>query len=110
MFRVRHPSTKQDAPVIMMQHGFFASGDSWGINKEYSPAFVLANQGYDVWMTNSRGNKYSRGHSKHDPYWGRYWDFGMFDLARDMEENIQFILDSTGQEKLSFVGHAHGAT
>jgi hypothetical protein len=32
-----------------------------------APAFVIAKSGYDVWLGNNRGNKYSRNHQSIDP-------------------------------------------
>ena len=41
-----------------------------------TPAFVLASEGYDIWLGNSRGNKYSKAHITLDIDSKEYWDFG----------------------------------
>jgi hypothetical protein len=46
----------------------------WVYNKaEVAPAFVLARAGYDVWLGNNRGNRFSQTHetlsSKKKEYW-----------------------------------------
>lgn len=37
-------------------------------------AFILASQGYDVWLGNNRGTRYSQGHVSLSPINAEYWD------------------------------------
>lgn len=110
LFNIRAPNIKENAPVVFLQHGLFESADSWVMNKSKSLAFELAWEGYDVWLANSRGNRYSRGHEFYDEFWGQYWDWGMQELALDLEENIDYVRELTSQDRVHFVGSGHGAT
>ena len=47
-------------------HGFCESSSNFIMNGEKSIAFILASQGYDVWLNNMRGNKFSLGHETLD--------------------------------------------
>jgi hypothetical protein len=48
---------------VLFQHGLFDSADGWVCNSEDKALpFMMANRGYDVWITNSRGNKHSKYH------------------------------------------------
>ena len=55
------------------------SADCWIIhNADKAPAFIMAKAGYDVWLGNQRGNKYSRQHKYLNPdvdeaYWKFSW-------------------------------------
>jgi lysosomal acid lipase/cholesteryl ester hydrolase len=97
MFRVKDEATLSDAPVVFLQHGLMCSADSFAVNGNQSTAFILAKQGYDVWLGNSRGSKYSREHLYWDPnedeeYWNFSWEqMGVYDLPAA----IDYVRDQT---------------
>ena len=63
-------------PIILYQHGLIDSSAAICCNGKDSIPFVLADQGFDVWMNNSRGNNFSREHALLDPNTDEeYWDF-----------------------------------
>ena len=67
--------------VIYLQHGLADSSDTFIVNDENkAPAFILANKGYDVWLGNNRGNKYSN--AALSPKVRDFWDFSFDDLAK----------------------------
>ena len=45
-------------------------------NISFNIAFLLADAGYDVWMGNIRGNRYSRLHKRKTIDDPTYWSFG----------------------------------
>ena len=76
-FRIQTKNTSivPGKPVVWLQHGTLDSADDWIINEEKnSIGLRLANEGYDVWLGNSRGNKYSLDTAvKMTPK--QYWNF-----------------------------------
>ena len=54
-------------PPVLLQHGIFDSSDGWVCNgEEHSIPFILAKNNFDVWLSNSRGNKYCKEHELYD--------------------------------------------
>mmetsp|Transcript_89559 Transcript_89559/g.123618 ORF Transcript_89559/g.123618 Transcript_89559/m.123618 type:complete len:128 (+) Transcript_89559:123-506(+) len=64
-------------PPILFQHGLTDSADAWIVHdSDKAPGFIAASQGYDVWLSNFRGNKYSRAHKYLNPNVdASYWRF-----------------------------------
>ncbi|KAK8346451.1 hypothetical protein V6Z12_A07G216500 [Gossypium hirsutum] len=93
----RSGGTPGNRPPVLLQHGILMS-----------LAFVLSDNGYDVWIANSRGTKYSKGHKSLSPKDPAYWDWSWDELvAYDLPATFQYIYDQTGQ-KLHYVGHSQG--
>lgn len=61
-------------PVLLV-HGLLGSAQNW-VAVDFGLGYTLADEGYDVWMLNTRGVKYSRKHIKlHPGTDNSYWDF-----------------------------------
>lgn len=134
------PSQKGKTPVLLM-HGLLDSSSTWVIMRPGNglgkiicfflfffrkidvlffsviiSAYLLADQGYDVWLGNARGNTYSRRHVKYNPdgyrfdrkkFWSFSWhEIGVFDLPK----MIDYILEKTKKSKLHYIGHSQGTT
>lgn len=97
--------------VVLLVHGFMQSSEAFTIRRDSSNSIplVLAAAGYDVWLGNNRGNKYSCKHATRKPIHEDFWDFCIDDMIRyDMPTMIQYVLSETGAESLSLIGFSQG--
>ena len=97
-------------PVFYLLHRLLGSSADWVLNlPSQSLAFMLADQGFDVWMGNVRGNTYSRTHISLSPNQKEFWDFSLEEHAKyDFPAMINYILIETGQNQLNYVGFSQG--
>ncbi|KAF3327701.1 triacylglycerol lipase 2 [Carex littledalei] len=94
---------------VLLQHGVLVDGMTWLLNSpEESLAFILADSGFDVWISNTRGTRFSRGHVSLNPTSRSYWDWSWDELvANDLPAIFDFVYEKSGQ-KLHYVGHSLG--
>lgn len=97
-------------PVLLV-HGIGDSSDSWLIlGPTNSLAFQLYDVGFDVWLYNARGNKYSKRHTRSLPR-KQYWNFSYEEMgSRDLPATIEYILLNSSRPKLDYVGFSQGTT
>lgn len=114
VFRMQAKNTQitTGKKVVFLQHGLLDSADDWVVNDEdKSLGFVLANAGYDVWLGNSRGNKYSRANMNISPSHRAFWDYSFQEMGLyDVKAQLSFVINFTGAKKITYVGHSQGTT
>ena len=97
--------------VCYLHHGLLMNSEVWVClaDKERCLPFVLVEQGYDVWLGNNRGNKYSKKSIHSSPASRKFWDFSMDEFAfHDIPNTIDYILGTTFQRSLSYIGFSQG--
>lgn len=104
------PFASHKKPVLLTP-GLTHSAASFVVNQAGAPlAFTLADNDYDVWLLNTRGNFLSRVHATLSPSDPKYWDFTSEDIAaKDLPAAIDFVKASSRQAKISYIGHSQGA-
>ncbi|KAJ4438114.1 hypothetical protein ANN_14053 [Periplaneta americana] len=105
-------TTRKHRPVVFLQHGLLCSSFDWIIlGPGKALAYLLADEGYDVWIGNARGNVYSRKHKSFTLQQRQFWNFSWHEMGvYDLPAVIDFILARTDQQDLSYFGHSMGTT
>ncbi|XP_052715242.1 lysosomal acid lipase/cholesteryl ester hydrolase-like [Crassostrea angulata] len=103
-------ATKATKGVVVVQHGLTGASDDFLINLiPGSLGFVLADAGYDVWLSNSRGNVYSMTHKKYNPSQDEFWDWSWQEMAEyDLPAVIHYVLNTTNATTVYYIGHSQG--
>ncbi|KAF6216012.1 hypothetical protein GE061_000349 [Apolygus lucorum] len=117
VFRIpfgRNGSSSSERPPILLQHGIFATSASWVLSEPHKGlGFVLADEGYDVWLPNSRGNTYSKKHVKYNSETDKkdFYNYSWHEMGYyDLPAVIDFILKTTNHSQITYAGHSQGTT
>ncbi|KAI3961462.1 hypothetical protein MKX01_001198, partial [Papaver californicum] len=94
---------------VLLQHGLLVGGMSWFLNSvDQSLGFILAVSGFDVWVANTRGTRYSRDHATLDASHPAYWNWSLSGIVQfDLPATFDFVLKQT-EQKVHYVGHSLG--
>ncbi|XP_015436534.1 PREDICTED: lipase 3-like isoform X2 [Dufourea novaeangliae] len=100
------------SPAVYLQHGVLGSSADWVIlGKGKALAYLLADQGYDVWLGNFRGNTYSRAHIILTPSESKFWDFSWHESGiYDLPAMITYIVDLKKSPVNAYIGFSMGTT
>ena len=95
-------------PVVFLHHGFLQSSEAW-VAARSNLAFQLADAGFDVWLANARGNKYSAHHRSLRPDQDQYWNFCIDNVAgQDLPAALRYVVTTAAVPTLSYVGFSQG--
>ena len=104
MFRCksRSPKLGRIAVPVLMIHGLMQDCDTYlCAGESHSLASILCEEGYDVWLCNNRGTKYSQKHDNLSPHDEEFWDFCIDDLATfDVPAFIDYVKSETNFSKV----------
>ena len=99
-------------PVVYLHHGLLMNSEVWVCltDAQRCLPFTLVELGFDVWLGNNRGNKYSKKSIHHDPNSLKFWNYSIDDFAwHDIPDSIEYILRVTKEESLSYIGFSQGS-
>jgi len=96
--------------VVFFQHGFMQNSECFiARGPKNSLPYILSDLGYDVWLGNSRGNKYSHKHVSLSPKKDKFWDFCLDQLAMfDLPAMLTYITTKTAVPKVTYIGFSQG--
>ncbi|KAK4192752.1 putative sterol esterase [Podospora australis] len=97
--------------VVYLHHGLLMNSEVWVCltDEQRCLPFVLVERGFDVWLGNNRGNKYSKKSIRYSPTSTEFWNFSIDQFAlHDIPNSISYILEITGQSSLSYIGFSQG--
>lgn len=87
---------------IILQHGFYSSADEWILSQKSLGSFLALNN-YDVWCTNSRGNKYNIHNLKNKEY--SWSDMAQYDLPAV----VDYVSEFSNNKKVVYLGQSQGS-
>jgi lysosomal acid lipase/cholesteryl ester hydrolase len=106
----KYGSPGRKFPVFLM-HGLFAtSADYIVTGRTKALAYLLADNGYDVWMGNARANRHAI-IDKSTANYKKLWKFSFHEIGfYDLPVMIDCMLNMTGAHKAFYVGHSQGTS
>ncbi|XP_050450442.1 lipase 3-like [Cataglyphis hispanica] len=101
----------QNQRVVLVMHGLLGCSADWLVTGNRSIAYLLSDNGYDVWLGNSRGTTNSKNHTRLSVESAQFWDFSWHEMGiYDLPVMIDYILCKTGQKQLFYIGFSQGTT
>lgn len=98
--------------IVYFHHGLCTNSELFVLGSEFNKnlPYLLLEKGWEVWLGNNRGNKYSRKHLKVSVSSKQYWDFSLDEFALyDIPDSIAYIkLQYLYRDKITYIGFSQG--
>uniref|UniRef100_T1GBG6 Lipase n=1 Tax=Megaselia scalaris TaxID=36166 RepID=T1GBG6_MEGSC len=109
---LQNSKTNSTKPPVLVVHGIIGSSDHYVITgPKQGLVFQLYDQGYDVWLANTRGNTYTKKHKSLSTSSQEFWNYTFHELAiYDLPATIDHVLETTKKDKIHYIGHSQGTT
>lgn len=110
--RVRSRENEKTKGTAFLMHGLFRnSADFLATGPKIALPYLLADSGFDVFIGNSRGSKFSTEHDNHSYNSSEFWNFSWHEIGFfDLPAMIEFSLNKSKSSKLFYTGHSQGCT
>ncbi|XP_045784840.1 lipase 3-like [Maniola jurtina] len=84
--------------LLLMGHGLLGSSLDWILlGPKKALPYLLTDAGYEVWLPNFRGNKYSRAHVTKDTDSAEFWNFSWHEIGLfDIPAIIDYVRETSG--------------
>ena len=108
---------KPTKPPVVIVHGLYMDALVWMIGQDLNLfaekpfQLGLADAGYDVYLANSRGTRYSQRHIEYDPIQdaAQFWNFTWADMGLyDVRANIELAVNNSNFDKAFYIGYSQG--
>ncbi|KAB0797386.1 hypothetical protein PPYR_08380 [Photinus pyralis] len=109
----KNQTSKPRFPVLLVP----GIGNTHSVYLTSGPAlslgYILADEGFDVWLVNNRGTKWSKKHRTLDPIRNKrsFFDYSFEEVGLyDLPAIIDYVLNVTNFKKLFYIGYSQGTT
>ncbi|XP_045468983.1 lysosomal acid lipase/cholesteryl ester hydrolase-like [Harmonia axyridis] len=97
--------------VIFLEHSFIANSEIWIDIGDQSLGFYLLNEGYEIWLGNMRGSKYSNTHEKYTTSDFEFWDWSFHEQGvYDISSQLDVVKKITNRSDIIFISYSMGGT
>ncbi|XP_023311169.1 lipase 1-like [Anoplophora glabripennis] len=107
---VRSYSKITRSTPIVIGHGIYMNSLAFVDTGKKSLTYILNKLGYDVWLINFRGTRYSSNHDNLTTNDTEYWKFSFHEMGvYDLRETLNVVFKVTRQKSI-YIGYSMGST
>ena len=117
LLKIHRVSSKRAAPdtskkPVFLMHGILATAADFLLTgPDIALAYLLADEGHDVFLGNARGSRHSMKHRTFSPDSSEFWNFSWHEIGYyDLPTMFDYMLNCTQSSKGFYVGHSQGTT